>query len=734
MIFYQDDWKYYPSAIADVDTKNTSFVRYAALLEKMGVKNNLFHLSLLDKDLVGVDPHDPNLDDVTKIKIVREVTTNIWYFLREVIKIPTVGSINNSPYLLNRLCGPFHWLYTQNISCFVIGPRQSGKSLCADVQHVGYLDIYCRKSPVDIIVNSSTLRTSSTEKRIGLRSTIPEYITCRTTGGMRRDRENTEVIECKVLGNVIRCHLASDKLEGAQKIGRGLTAANRQVDEGPHCKNIHISLGIAEMGGTAAIQSAIANGTPYGTCITTTPGDITNPEGMYMYGIYSDAMPWCENLYDCRNKDELMNTITMQTSGKSQMVNITMYHNNLGRDDDWLASEIIRTKASIEDIEKDLLLQWSKGNLVNPLSKETILRIAEHEVDPSFTEITPDRYVCRWYCKEDEIKYRINSGNYILSLDPSELAGNDMHGLVLSCADDMNVLMTCAPTEGNTFVFTKFIFSFLMKYPKVLFVPEAKSTGRAVIDTLIVMFVKENINPFKRIYSTIYEDGATANRYERILLSNDARGTIDDYSSLKKYFGIPTNKRIRNYVYSELIVTIGDDFGHNIKDRILGRQIRQLVMIDGRIDHPVGGHDDLVISWLLAAYVLRTSTNLRYYGIDPATVLRNRYIKPEDAEALSLKPKMSYEEELLQQLKQKQLRHDLKKLFERYKEASSPNEQDIIEYQINNIYEEIKDKDTDINSIGALLSSIVNDINNSRMMNNHRKSQFINDIFKKLGK
>ena len=46
MIYYLEDWKYFPNAIADIDTKNESFVRYAALLEKMGIRNNLFHLRL----------------------------------------------------------------------------------------------------------------------------------------------------------------------------------------------------------------------------------------------------------------------------------------------------------------------------------------------------------------------------------------------------------------------------------------------------------------------------------------------------------------------------------------------------------------------------------------------------------------------------------------------------------------------------------------------------------------
>lgn len=734
MIFYKDDWQYYPNAIADVDTKNTSYVRYAALLENMGIKNNLFHLSLLDKDLVGVDPHDPDLDEQMKIKIVKEVSTNIWYFFREVIKIPTTGSITDSQYRLNRLNCAFHWLYTQDISTFVMGIRQSGKSLCADVQHIAYLDIYCRNYPVDVIVNSSTLRQDGTDKRIALRKTIPSYLTYRTPTGMRHDKENTEGIECKMLNNRIRCHLASDKEDGAKKIGRGLTSSCRQIDEGPHCKNIHISLGIAEMGGSSAIRAAKENGTPYGTCITTTPGDTTSPEGQYMYDIYCKAMPWTEAIYDCKNRKEVMKVITTQTRGESEMVNITMHHTNLGLSNDWLASEIIRVKATPEDIEKDMLLKWDNGSLLCPLSKETLLRITQGEMDPIYTEINQYHYVCRWYCKKEEIDSKLENGKYILSLDPSELAGGDMHGLTLVDVKDMSVLMACSPNEGNTFTFARWIFDFLMKHQNVTFVAEAKSTGRPTIDTLIVLFVKAGLNPLKRIYHTLFEHPDLVKTHERLINSKEVFGTIDQYSALKKYIGIATDKKIRDTLYSNLLITIGDDFGHNIKDRGVTRQIKELVIVKGRVDHPVKGNDDLVISWLLAAYILRMSTNLWYYGISPNNILRDRYIDDNMPDSVRKKKTMSYEDEIIFNYRQRMIKTELNKLFENYQTSININEQIIIEAKIKNLYKEVVDSDIDTNSFDGLLASIKQTKSNDSLLNTHRKKQFINSIYELFNK
>ena len=42
---------------------------------------------------------------------------------------------------------------------------------------------------------------------------------------------------------------------------------------------------------------------------------------------------------------------------------------------------------------------------------------------------------------------------------------------------------------------------------------------------------------------------------------------------------------------------------------------------NGRIDHGPGRHDDLVIGWLLAHWLITTAKNLIHYGIDPLRIL-----------------------------------------------------------------------------------------------------------------
>lgn len=59
-------------------TKNKSFLDMHRYLKATGRKNNTFMLALLDPDLDGINPHDPNLNTFYKQKILRECICNYW--------------------------------------------------------------------------------------------------------------------------------------------------------------------------------------------------------------------------------------------------------------------------------------------------------------------------------------------------------------------------------------------------------------------------------------------------------------------------------------------------------------------------------------------------------------------------------------------------------------------------------------------------------------------------------
>lgn len=72
----------------DFSTKNKSFLEMHHILKEKGVKNNDFMLLLNDDSLQNVNPYSSSLSKKNQKKIREECESNIWYFFREVLRIP----------------------------------------------------------------------------------------------------------------------------------------------------------------------------------------------------------------------------------------------------------------------------------------------------------------------------------------------------------------------------------------------------------------------------------------------------------------------------------------------------------------------------------------------------------------------------------------------------------------------------------------------------------------------
>ena len=104
-------------------TKNKSFLDMHHYLKSIGIKNNEFMLTLIDPDLDGIDPHDPNLSPYYKQKVLREVMCNYWYYLREVVRVPSAGGAPMK-YELHRGNMALNFCLALNLSVFLELPRR----------------------------------------------------------------------------------------------------------------------------------------------------------------------------------------------------------------------------------------------------------------------------------------------------------------------------------------------------------------------------------------------------------------------------------------------------------------------------------------------------------------------------------------------------------------------------------------------------------------------------------
>ena len=103
-------------------TSNKSFLDMHMYLKSLGIKNNAFMLALIDPDLAGVSPFDPTLNSYMKQKILMECLTNYFYWLREVVRLPSPGT-SPMKFRLDRGNLAFNFCSMLNLNIFFEEPR-----------------------------------------------------------------------------------------------------------------------------------------------------------------------------------------------------------------------------------------------------------------------------------------------------------------------------------------------------------------------------------------------------------------------------------------------------------------------------------------------------------------------------------------------------------------------------------------------------------------------------------
>lgn len=214
--------------IYDVKTKNISFLRVSKMLRDKGVKNNKFLLSLYDESLVGVDPYSPNLTSDQKLAIYRECCRNKWYFLREVVLIPTEGPDVHYDANLGNIT--LSYLKSKNKNIILILPRQHGKTLGEIIDDVWSLHFVSRNTNV-IYLNKdlgNSVKNLKTFRRI--RDLLPQWMKDLVLDD-KNDKDNEEYKLIYKRNNSLAVVAPGSNEDSADKQGRGLTVSNIVFDE-----------------------------------------------------------------------------------------------------------------------------------------------------------------------------------------------------------------------------------------------------------------------------------------------------------------------------------------------------------------------------------------------------------------------------------------------------------------------------------------------------------------------
>jgi len=694
MIIFRHDWMNHPGAIIDTNTTNKTFLALAQDYKNMHIKNHQWPLALLDRELVGVNPRDPNLSGELKTRIRVECELNPTYVLREIIRIPPRASAGDGfQFRADRGNMALFWTFWAGQDILLIQPRQTGKSIIADCIQSGCLMFWSNNTDHTMLTKDDPLRRANIHRMKALMARMPSYLN-ETMKGV--DLDNQHEITYYARNNRYITGVARSSVQGADNLGRGMTTPVRQIDESPFFFNIQVTMQAAMPGGIAARREAIESGNPYGTMLTTTAGKLNSRDGAYVYGLLTGGCPWSEPLMDSIDKDHFEKIVTKYSPGDKNIVSAVFSHRQLGYSDEWLFRTAKETGLSGEAADRDLLNIWTSGDLMSPLEEQAraiILRVKRPAVD---TELFGGEYLFDWFVPVHQRPQHNPHKTYILGLDTSEGIGRDRLSLELVDSETGETVGSMACNETLLNRYTQFLLEFMVANRNTVLVIERKSTAQSIIDTLLTMLPEHGEDPFKRIYNRVVHEASGPTKEAFKLIQGPLhRRDPAVYVKYKGFFGFVTTGDSRRELYVNVFKRATSICAHGIYDEHLAAELMALVVKDGRIDHSEGQHDDRVVSWLLAQWFLMHGLNLSYYGIDPGRVLS---ACKRESTTLSVAEQYQREE-------QGRLRGAIEAMTEMLENCDSPIQQEIIKSRLKVLAGKVKDDDTLLESIDAVINA-----------------------------
>lgn len=609
----QIDGKFY-----DFGTKNSSFLLTAQELKTLGIKNWYFMLEVRYPHLgvQDIDPHNPDIsaEDIGKIHI--ECMNNVWFWLRECAVIPVRGAPKPYPVELTRASCAATWCYTHNIDFILCQPRQTWKTTIV-LLLITYTFIYRLKNATiplmhltekKVMENASDLKNYiealppymnpfSNKKKVGIKS-------------MKYDEHNTSIT---LLSSSDSDVVANDKL-------RGTTLFLLFIDEWEYIPFIDYVIA----GGTPAMISGriIAKQNNGVACMmyASTPGNLETPQGKAAQKIIDATPPWSEQYYDFTDEEieqSFEGVESVNENGDVEqitMLYIEYNYKQLRRDDKWLRAQYKEAArlGKIDEYRRGCLLQRYRGSGTVLFEQEDIDYIISNQKQPDYDIFVLKKYHLYVY------KHKINSVDltsdtpyfdinipYLIGMDIATGGGGDntticvVHPYTLEVVAELS-----SPYMGS--IDQMRVITFVAKLiPKGIFCLETNNIGKALVD-----FVQET-----KLEDRFYHDPRLDISKNATIRDKDDVSILKRRSKEKGYIGTYVTPLVRKNMFDLLLRNV-KDFKHLLLTKYLVKDIINLVRVNGKIQADVGEHDDMVMGYLHAVYVLTYGHDLTRFGID----------------------------------------------------------------------------------------------------------------------
>lgn len=596
-------------------TRNQSFLKVRDQLRMRGIKNNQFFLILLNPLLEHIDPYDPNITPEQAMMVVEECQLNMFYFLREVVRIPEQGG-TLVHFRLDRGTLAAMYCFYHNQNFYLVKPRQTGKSVGIDAMLAWAFKFGITNGGFMFSGNNEKTAKDNLGRMKGVIANLPSYLAkmgtekLDTTGRMQRKTNNIKSYREPVSNNtavVSRC--AINELV-AEEIGRGETHNFEFFDEAEFTNYIETIVQVSGMAFNTASTNAIKNGAHSCRIFATTPGDLGDKKKCQSaLKIVKTSLTWDERFYDIPPAEFK----ALALKGCPYTDDDGMYHDGynvvyieydykqLGLGEKWFRDACRNVGGNRSKIRREILLKRFSGVNNSPFTEDQITELEEACRKPVKKITIMTLYDILLYKQPEEInKTRV----HILSVDPSDGMGGDNYAVTAIDPYTLETIMEFKSQYMDPHRFVTFMEYITTKFfQRPIIVIENNKNGHS----LISFFDGHPLE--KYIYATPEANMDTAMIRDDL----DEKGFIEERMMRRRYKGVNTSPTTRKMMMQILLDTVR--FKKNlVNTRYVVDDIKHLVVVNDKIQAEAGEHDDSIMSWCLGMYVYYYGVHLERYG------------------------------------------------------------------------------------------------------------------------
>ena len=324
-------------------------------------------------------------------------------------------------------------------------------------------------------------------------------------------------------------------------------------------------------------------------------GDLDTKPGEAAERILKQTIKWSDSFYD-KSVEEILDIIKKNES--NGIIYIEFFYFQIGLDNEWLRN--IATKIGDPlTVRREILLQRLHGSDLSPFPRDAVEYISGQIQTP-----IDELYVSSYFRFDIYTPLKKNIP-YLVGVDCSTGTGSDNNAITIIDPYTVRpVAEFASPYIGET-DYMMLIRSLVRDViPRAIVIIERNSVGDAVIDGLMKTDIAGRLY-FDKDRDLVEQKMREAQTTESILAHK---------AKLKSYYGVYTQGKSREDMMSILSRRINENKDDFITKNVIEDISGLIRTSSGKIEARPGGHDDSIMSYLMAMYVYYHGNNLAAFG------------------------------------------------------------------------------------------------------------------------